>query len=132
MTKIASNIGDKLTYLVVGGGIGAVLALLFAPKAGEQFRAEIADATRKGLDKTEDLANQLNEKAKTAYSDTKTMATDLYDAAKVRLDQTATALKTTSKKISDGIHEGSEEVFGPHEDGPDDGFVTPKVKGFGA
>ena len=24
----------KLTYLLVGGGIGAVLALLFAPKSG--------------------------------------------------------------------------------------------------
>jgi len=28
------SISNKLTYLLIGGGIGAVLALLFAPKSG--------------------------------------------------------------------------------------------------
>lgn len=128
MTKINSNIGEKITYLAVGGGIGAVLALLFAPKAGEDFRADIADATRKGLDKTEELAGQMNEKVKTAYSGTKSMATDLIDAAKEKLDHTATALKTSSAKISAGIHEGSEEIFGPREKSPLDGPAIPNAK----
>ena len=45
------SISNKLTYLLIGGGIGAVLALLFAPKSGQELRGDIADATRKGIDR---------------------------------------------------------------------------------
>ncbi len=41
--------GDKFVYFLVGAGIGAITALLFAPKAGSELRSEIADGTRKGL-----------------------------------------------------------------------------------
>ncbi len=53
----------KLTYLLIGGGIGAVLALLFAPKSGEELRGDIADVTRKGIEKSKETAAQLQEKA---------------------------------------------------------------------
>ncbi|MDQ3747593.1 MAG: YtxH domain-containing protein, partial [Acidobacteriota bacterium] len=46
----------KLTYLLVGGGIGAILALLFAPKTGEELRGDIADVTRKGIEKGKETA----------------------------------------------------------------------------
>jgi gas vesicle protein len=46
----------KLTYLLVGGGIGAVLALLFAPKSGNELRGDIADVTRKGIEKSKETA----------------------------------------------------------------------------
>ena len=65
------NISTRLTYFLVGAGIGAVLALLFAPKSGEELRNDIADATRKGIDKSKDAAQQLGVKA-TEYYDTAT------------------------------------------------------------
>lgn len=43
--------GDRLTYLLIGAGIGAALALLFAPKSGRELRRDLADATRKGYQK---------------------------------------------------------------------------------
>ena len=46
----------KLTYLLIGGGIGALLALLFAPKSGEELRGDIADVTRKGIEKGKETA----------------------------------------------------------------------------
>ena len=46
------NISTRLTYLLIGGGIGAVIALLFAPKSGHELRGDIADATRKGIDRS--------------------------------------------------------------------------------
>ena len=46
-----ANASTKLTYLLVGGGIGAILALLFAPKSGQELRGDIADVTRKGVEK---------------------------------------------------------------------------------
>ena len=50
-----SSASTKLTYLLIGGGIGAILALLFAPKSGQELREDIADATRKGLEKAKKL-----------------------------------------------------------------------------
>ena len=50
MANQNGNSGDKLVYFLIGAGIGAVTALLFAPKSGTELRSEIADATKKGLD----------------------------------------------------------------------------------
>ena len=47
-----SDVQTRLTYLLIGGGIGAILALLFAPKAGSELRGDIADVTRKGIDQS--------------------------------------------------------------------------------
>ena len=43
------SVSTRLTYLLIGGGIGAVIALLFAPKSGQELREDIADATGKAL-----------------------------------------------------------------------------------
>ena len=51
-----SDVSTRLTYLLIGGGIGAIIALLFAPKPGSELRGDIADVTRKGIDKTREGA----------------------------------------------------------------------------
>ena len=71
----------KLTYLLIGGGIGAVLALLFAPKSGEELRGDIADATRKGLEKGRETAAQLQERAGEYYEVTRERAGEIYHTA---------------------------------------------------
>ena len=52
-----TSVSSKLTYLIIGGGIGAVIALLFAPKSGKELRDDIADASRKGLEKGKEAAS---------------------------------------------------------------------------
>ena len=52
-----SGFRNGFTYLLIGGGIGAVLALLFAPKSGSALRGEIAEESRKGYDVTLAKAN---------------------------------------------------------------------------
>ena len=42
--------GDKILYLVAGAGIGAILALLFAPKSGRETRELIARTANDGRD----------------------------------------------------------------------------------
>ncbi|MGI8467103.1 MAG: YtxH domain-containing protein [Pyrinomonadaceae bacterium] len=71
----------KLTYLLIGGGIGAVIALLFAPKSGVELRGDIADATRKGLEKSKEAAGQLQERAGEYYEVTRDKAGELYGTA---------------------------------------------------
>src|SRR5258708_38503154 len=72
-----TSAATKLTYLLIGGGIGAVIALLFAPKAGVEIRGDIADATRKGLKKSKEAASQLQDRAGEYYEDTRDKAGDM-------------------------------------------------------
>jgi gas vesicle protein len=88
------NISTRLTFFLVGAGIGAVLALLFAPKSGEELRSDIADATRKGIDKSREAAQQLGTKASEYYDTARETAGEYYEATRERageLYDTATA-----------------------------------------
>ncbi|MBI3950261.1 MAG: YtxH domain-containing protein [Acidobacteria bacterium] len=42
---------SKLAFFLVGFGIGAVVALLFAPKSGRELREDIAETTRREIAK---------------------------------------------------------------------------------
>ncbi len=77
----SGGIGDKLTYLLVGGGIGAVLALLFAPKSGNELRGDISDATRKGYGRTREAAQQLKQKSGRYYGEARQVAGNVYSRA---------------------------------------------------
>ncbi len=74
-----ANASTKLTYLLIGGGIGAVLALLFAPKSGQELREDIADVTRKGIEKGKETAGHLQESAGEYYEVTREKASELYE-----------------------------------------------------
>lgn len=93
------NISTRLTYLLIGGGIGAVLALLFAPKSGQELRGDIADATRKGIDKSREAAQQLGDRAGEYYEATRERASELYSQASEKVNEVAqTARETASRK----------------------------------
>jgi len=67
MAEDQGHAADKLVYFLIGAGIGAVTALLFAPKAGSELRSEIADATRRGVDLARDTGREVSERAGEAY-----------------------------------------------------------------
>ena len=83
------NISTRLTYLLIGGGIGAILALLFAPKSGHELRGDIADATRKGIDRSREAAQQLGDRAGEYYEATRGRASELYSQAAERVGEAA-------------------------------------------
>ena len=84
------NISTRLTYLLIGGGIGAVIALLFAPKSGQELRGDLADATRKGIDKSREAAQQLGERAGEYYESTRERAGELYTQAATKASEVYT------------------------------------------
>jgi gas vesicle protein len=81
------SISTRLTYLLIGGGIGAILALLFAPKSGQELRGDIADATRKGIDRSREAAQQLGDRAGEYYEATRGRAAELYSQAAERVTE---------------------------------------------
>src|SRR3982751_6120628 len=83
------NVSTRLTYLLIGGGIGAILALLFAPKSGQEVRGGIADATRKGIDRSREAAQQLGDRAGEYYEATRGRAAELYSQASEKVNEVA-------------------------------------------
>src|SRR6185436_3975872 len=93
-----TSAATKLTYLLVGGGIGAILALLFAPKSGVELREDIADATRKGIEKSKETAAQLQEKAGDYYEVTRERAGELYQTAQEKAGEYAEKAKSAAAR----------------------------------
>ena len=92
------SISTRLTYLLIGGGIGAVLALLFAPKSGHELRGDIADATRKGIDPSREAAQQLGDRAGEYYEATRTRAGELYTQAAERGGEVAQTAREAAQR----------------------------------
>ncbi|MEJ7849497.1 MAG: YtxH domain-containing protein [Pyrinomonadaceae bacterium] len=86
----------KLTYLVIGGGIGAVIALLLAPKSGHELRGDIADVTRKGLEKGKETAAQLQERAGDYYEVSREKASEFYQTASDKAGEFAEKAKSVA------------------------------------
>jgi|ERR1044071_3977578 gas vesicle protein len=77
-----SDVSTRLTYLLIGGGIGAIIALLFAPKPGSELRGDIADVTRKGIDKSREAASFVGDKAGDYYGTVRDKASDWVGGAR--------------------------------------------------
>jgi gas vesicle protein len=92
------NISTKLTYLLIGGGIGAILALLFAPKSGHELRGDIADATRKGIDRSREAAQQLSDRAGEYYEATRERASELYTQAAGKVSEAAQTARDAASR----------------------------------
>lgn len=116
----------KLTYLLIGGGIGAILALLFAPKSGEELRGDIADVTRKGIEKSKEAASVAKERAgeyyevtreKTAelYSTAQEKAEDIYHTAQEKAGELAERAKSVASNTTNPISAAIEAGKGAYE-----------------
>lgn len=107
-----TSAATKLTYLIVGGGIGAILALLFAPKSGQELREDIADATRKGLEKSKEAAAQFQEKAGEYYEVSREKAAELYQTAAEKAadlsEKAKTAAANTANPFTAAIEAGKD------------------------
>jgi|KBSMisStandDraft_5_1062788.scaffolds.fasta_scaffold198718_2 gas vesicle protein len=79
--------GANLGYLLIGGSIGAALALLFAPKAGSEFRTDLSAAAQKGYDSSLDMAQKLMDQSKDLYSTLKDKADQVTGGAASRLEE---------------------------------------------
>jgi gas vesicle protein len=71
---------------LIGGAVGAITALLFAPKSGKELRRDIADTSAELYDKTADIVHAGKQKAHDIIETVKHQAdsllrksTDFYD-----------------------------------------------------
>jgi gas vesicle protein len=60
---MADNVGSKVSYFLVGLGVGALLGVLFAPKSGEETREYLAKRADEGREYAQKRAKELRERA---------------------------------------------------------------------
>jgi len=111
MKDNAAKIGGAI---LIGGLIGAAIALLYAPKSGRETRKDIARAARRAnnstvdliedtIDDVNDFVNDLREKA----ADIVDQGVDLSDKAKkeiiATLEQGQKAIEKQRQKVSEAL-----------------------------
>ena len=60
---MAENTGSKVSYFLVGLGIGALVGILFAPKSGEETREFLTQKAEEGKEYAQKKARELRERA---------------------------------------------------------------------
>ena len=60
---MADNTGSKVSYFLVGLGIGALIGILFAPKSGEETRELLTQKAEEGKEYAQKRARELKERA---------------------------------------------------------------------
>lgn len=60
---MAENVGAKISYFIVGLGIGTLVGILFAPKSGEETREFLSKKADEGRDYAQKKARELRERA---------------------------------------------------------------------
>ncbi|HXG67859.1 MAG TPA: YtxH domain-containing protein [Blastocatellia bacterium] len=94
---------EKLIFLLVGAGLGATLALLFAPKAGRELRGDIADYTKRGVDAANERARQLGSRAGELYEAGRGRVTDAYGNVRERVSHGAEAVSDIAARQKEQI-----------------------------
>lgn len=110
-TQRSSGFGEKLLYLVIGGGIGATLALLFAPKAGRELRADIAELASKRYDETLTAASELKERGAELYGTVKETRDEVVDVISAGATAIRKEVADDTEKIATIVGDHAKQAF---------------------
>jgi gas vesicle protein len=83
---MADNTGSKISYFIVGLGVGALLGILFAPKSGEETREFLAKKAEEGREYAQRKARELRERAEDLIERSKEVATRQKDSLTAAVD----------------------------------------------
>lgn len=91
-----ANLSTQVTCFLLGGAVGALAALLFAPKSGRELRGDIADVTRQGVDQARVKANEY-------YEVSRERATELYSTASTKAGEVAGAARQAAARRGENL-----------------------------
>jgi len=111
-----ANSGEKFLYFLIGGFVGASVALLFAPKAGEETRQLIGSKYRQSTDEVARRVSEGREYLTEKKSDLSGKLTETIEKGKETVsrqkEQIATAIEAGKKAYQEEkekLQESSEE-----------------------
>ena len=94
---MGDNGGSKLSFFLVGLGLGSLLGLLFAPKSGEETRDFLAKKADEGKDYAQKKARELRERADELIERSKEIAVSKKDSISAAVEAGREAYLRQSK-----------------------------------
>src|ERR1035437_6020399 len=83
---MTDNVGSKISFFLVGLGIGAIVGILFAPKSGEETREFLSQKADEGREYAQRKAQELRERAEDLIEASKQVATRQKDSIAAAVD----------------------------------------------
>jgi gas vesicle protein len=94
---MADNVGSKITYFMVGLGVGALVGILFAPKSGDETREYLSKKADEGRDYAQRKAKELRERADDLIERGKEVATRQKDSISAAVEGAREAYRREAK-----------------------------------
>lgn len=109
---MSENKGDFLIGLLVGGAIGAAVALLYAPQSGEATRDELKKRSDEIKDKAVETYDLVKDQTTTLAAQVKDSSTSLAAQVKDSAGQVASRVGETVEKVKADVADGVASVKG--------------------
>jgi gas vesicle protein len=94
---VSDNVGSKVSYFLVGLGIGAAIGILFAPSSGEETREFLSNKADQGREYAQKKARELRERAEDLIERSKEIIARQSDAVSSAVDAGKEAYRRESK-----------------------------------
>ena len=95
---MADNVGSKVTYFLVGLGVGALVGILFAPKSGEETREFLSKKADDGREYAQRKAKELRERADDLIERSKDVASRGKDSISAAVEGAREAYRREASK----------------------------------
>lgn len=99
MEQNSGTVKGFIVGLLAGGAIGAVLALLYAPKSGKELRRDLKEGAEELLDEAEGAVSAARSRASEIVSDARHRSDQLISDARKR----ASSLLEDAEKVMSGV-----------------------------
>ncbi|MFZ0981141.1 MAG: YtxH domain-containing protein [Candidatus Acidiferrales bacterium] len=94
---MADNVGSRVSFFLVGLGIGALVGILFAPKSGEETREYLSSKADEGRDYAQKKARELRERAEDLIERSKEIMSRQKEAISTAVDAGKETYKREAK-----------------------------------
>ena len=105
-----------LKGLFIGGVVGALAGILFAPKAGRELRSDIMEKSSEAIDDAKQFYSEAREKAKNIMEDAQRRADELKKEASRHLAEARLKAKEVLRGAQQKASEAGEYAKGVAED----------------
>jgi gas vesicle protein len=95
---MSEEVGSKVTYLLLGLGVGWLVGILLAPKSGEGSRDYLAQKVKEGSKHARKQARELRERAEDLVERGKEMVNQKKDQIAEGLDEASKAMLPKKSK----------------------------------
>ena len=103
MTRNINGVKGFLIGFLAGGTVGAIIALLTAPKSGKELRGDIKQKSEEYTDEAEKYLADAKNKASELINDAKAKSQDILNAA-------GRVFKDAKAKTTDVLNSGKEKI----------------------